>query len=237
MNKRKEQKEKTITDILSVSQELFHKQGYEKTSIHNIAEHCGLSKGALYHHFKSKEEVLKTICHRHYLALRETFLPIVEDLQSTLLEKLHRIMTIARNSKMNSAAATFSKGKSSESSGIENAALNKLLDSYNERIYIEIFTPIFAEGKKRGECNFPCSAEAIAVFIHHLDTGTSEQLNRILHEENSESAEERIKDLVDGFIFALSQLLDIDKETIAEATLMDVMLNQYIEILHNIKKI
>jgi len=235
MNKREEQKEKTIADILRVSQELFHKQGYEKTSIHNIAEHCGLSKGALYHHFKSKEEVLKTICYRHYMVLKETFLPIAEDSKASLLEKLHRIMTIARNSQMNNAAATFSKGKSSESSGIENAALSKLFDSYNERIYIEIFAPIFEEGKRKRECNFPCSAEAIAVFIHSLDTGTSEQLNRILHEGDSEFTEDRIKDIANGFIFALSQLLDIDEKTIAEATLMDMKIKQYLEILHNKK--
>lgn len=233
MNKREEQKERTIADILRVSQELFHKQGYEKTSIHNIAEHCGLSKGALYHHFKSKEEVLKTICYRHYIDLKEIFLPIAQDTQATLLEKLHRIMTIARNSQMNSAAATFSKGKSAESSGIENAALSKLFDSYNERIYIEIIAPIFAEGKRKRECNFPCSAEAMAVFIHSLDTGTSEQLNRILREEDLDSAEERIKDIANGFIFALSQLLDIDAKTIAEVTLMDKMVKQYIEILNN----
>ncbi|MCF7814619.1 MAG: TetR/AcrR family transcriptional regulator [Candidatus Cloacimonetes bacterium] len=235
MNKRKEQKENTIADILRVSQELFHKQGYEKTSIHNIAEQCGLSKGALYHHFKSKEEVLKTICYRHYVKLKETFLPIAKDKQATLLEKMNRIMTIARNSQMNNAAATFSKKESSESSGIENAALSKLFDSYNERIYIEIFAPIFAEGKRKRECNFPCSAEAMAVFIHSLDTGTSEQLNRILHEEDLDSAEERIKDIANGFIFALSQLLDIDEKTLSEATLMDKMVKQYIEILNNKK--
>jgi AcrR family transcriptional regulator len=235
MNKREEQKEGTIADILRVSQELFHKYGYEKTSIHNIAEHCGLSKGALYHHFKSKEEVLKTICYRYYVKLKETFLPIVKDEQATLLEKLQRIMTIARNSQMNNAAATFFKGKSPESSGIENAPLNALLNSYSEKVYLEILSPVFEEGKKRGECNFTCSAESIAVFIHSLDNSTSDQLNGVLHGKNLEFAGERIKDIVKGFNFALSRLLDIDEKKIADATLMDKLVEQYIEILHNIK--
>ncbi|MCD4702087.1 MAG: TetR/AcrR family transcriptional regulator, partial [Candidatus Aegiribacteria sp.] len=95
MNKRKKQKEETVNDILRVSEDLFHEQGYEKTTIQNIAEHCGLSKGALYHHFRSKEEVLKRICYRQYIYLKETFLPIVEDSELSMTEKLRRIMTIA----------------------------------------------------------------------------------------------------------------------------------------------
>ncbi len=233
MNKREKQKEETVADILRVAKELFYELGYEKTTIHNIAERCGLSKGALYHHFKSKEEVLKRICYRHYIYLKETFLPIVEDPAPSMIEKLRRIMTIARNSQMNTAFATFSKGKSLKSSGIENAALGKLLDNYSEKVYIDVFAPLFDEGRENGECAFPGSAEAMAVFIHHIDTGMSEQLNRILSEENRSLAEERIKDVIQGFTYVLAQLLDIDKNTVADITLSDKMLEQYLKILKN----
>jgi AcrR family transcriptional regulator len=233
MNKREKQKEETVADILRVAEELFHEQGYEKTTIHNIAERCGLSKGDLYHHFKSKEEVLKRICYRHYIYLKETFLPIVEDTEPSMLEKLRRIMTIARNSQMNTAFATFSKGKSPKSSGIENAALGKLLDNYSEKVYIDVFAPLLDEGRKKGECAFPGSAEVMAVFIHHLDTGMSEQLNRILSDEDRTSSEKRIRDVIEGFTFALSRLLNIDENTVAHITLADKMLEQYLKILKN----
>jgi AcrR family transcriptional regulator len=42
--------------------ELFSTQGYEKTSMREIAERVGISKAAMYHHFQNKEEILYTLC-------------------------------------------------------------------------------------------------------------------------------------------------------------------------------
>ncbi len=45
-------------DILSVAAQLFHRQGYDATSMNDIAVALQLSKGGLYHHFQGKEEIL-----------------------------------------------------------------------------------------------------------------------------------------------------------------------------------
>lgn len=44
-------------EILQKAISLFKKRGYYNTSIANIASECGLIKGSLYHHFKSKDEI------------------------------------------------------------------------------------------------------------------------------------------------------------------------------------
>lgn len=44
-------------EILKKSIELFKLRGYHNTSMANIAEACGLIKGSIYHHFKSKDEI------------------------------------------------------------------------------------------------------------------------------------------------------------------------------------
>src|SRR6185312_10783396 len=44
--------------IMEKSLELFAKQGFESTSIQQITEHCGISKGAFYLSFKSKDELI-----------------------------------------------------------------------------------------------------------------------------------------------------------------------------------
>ncbi|MGW0431310.1 TetR/AcrR family transcriptional regulator [Micromonospora sp. NPDC003197] len=41
-----------------VALELFTEQGYERTSLREIAERLGVTKAALYHHFKSKDEIV-----------------------------------------------------------------------------------------------------------------------------------------------------------------------------------
>jgi AcrR family transcriptional regulator len=44
--------------IKEVALELFTEQGYEQTSLREIAERLGVTKAALYYHFKSKEEIV-----------------------------------------------------------------------------------------------------------------------------------------------------------------------------------
>ncbi|MCI8781222.1 MAG: TetR/AcrR family transcriptional regulator [Lachnospiraceae bacterium] len=57
--------EETVNLILSVAFRLFMEKGYEHTSIQDIIDNLGgLSKGAIYHHFKSKEDILFAVTDR-----------------------------------------------------------------------------------------------------------------------------------------------------------------------------
>ena len=57
--------EETINLILDTSFRLFMEKGYEHTSIQDIIDRLGgLSKGAIYHHFKSKEDILVAVTDR-----------------------------------------------------------------------------------------------------------------------------------------------------------------------------
>lgn len=47
--------------IQQVALELFAEQGYEKTSLREIAERLDVTKAALYYHFKTKEDILSSI--------------------------------------------------------------------------------------------------------------------------------------------------------------------------------
>ena len=45
-------------EILRTSARLFQQQGYDGTSMNDVASALKLSKGGLYHHFQSKDEIL-----------------------------------------------------------------------------------------------------------------------------------------------------------------------------------
>ena len=45
-------------EILHTAGRLFQQQGYDATSMNDIAAALKLSKGGLYHHFQSKDEIL-----------------------------------------------------------------------------------------------------------------------------------------------------------------------------------
>lgn len=57
--------EETVNLILDTAFRLFMEKGYEYTSIQDIIDNLGgLSKGAIYHHFKSKEDMLIAVTDR-----------------------------------------------------------------------------------------------------------------------------------------------------------------------------
>ena len=57
--------EETVHLILDVAFLLFMEKGYEHTSVQDIIDQLGgLSKGAIYHHFKSKDDILMAVTDR-----------------------------------------------------------------------------------------------------------------------------------------------------------------------------
>ena len=61
--------EETVERILDVSQRLFLEKGYENTTIQDIVDELGgLTKGAVYHHFKSKEEIMDAVGDRMFFS-------------------------------------------------------------------------------------------------------------------------------------------------------------------------
>lgn len=72
--------EQTVEKILDCATKFFIEKGYEQTSIQDILDNLQLSKGGLYHHFKSKEEILLAVMRRRekmiyemlYMTIRKT---------------------------------------------------------------------------------------------------------------------------------------------------------------------
>jgi AcrR family transcriptional regulator len=62
--------------ILDVALELFNEQGYDKTSLREIADRLGVTKAALYYHFERKEDILLEL----HLRLHELGRDVLEQL-------------------------------------------------------------------------------------------------------------------------------------------------------------
>jgi len=77
--KKKEIGERTKRIILETAKRLFVEKGYFNTSMRDIAREAGVSTGALYHHFESKEEIAGEI-------YRETVNRIKDRLKRALTE-------------------------------------------------------------------------------------------------------------------------------------------------------
>lgn len=89
---KKRNPEETRNKILDASLELYRTKGYEKTTILDIVDAMGTSRGAFYHHFKTKEEVLWAILDRRENDIFDVYFEaLVKDTALTGMEKLRKL--------------------------------------------------------------------------------------------------------------------------------------------------
>ncbi|HBF1290584.1 TPA: TetR/AcrR family transcriptional regulator [Clostridioides difficile] len=87
--------EETVKLILDVSTRLFTEKGYDATSLQDIINDTKLSKGAIYHHFASKEEILEAIFNRIGEENTTALAKIRDDNALNGIEKLRSIFKAA----------------------------------------------------------------------------------------------------------------------------------------------
>ena len=86
-------KSDTRQRILDVALDLFTEQGYDGTSLREIAEQLGVTKAALYYHFESKEDILMALHMRIHDFGREALMligegPVTLELWGQLLDQI-----------------------------------------------------------------------------------------------------------------------------------------------------
>src|SRR5687767_11082776 len=91
--------EETRRQILDTALKLFREQGFDETTIRDIAARAGLSLGAAYYYFKSKEAIVGAyydyVQHEHVARAREAFTK-ERDLRGRLRAALHTKIDIMR---------------------------------------------------------------------------------------------------------------------------------------------
>lgn len=85
--------EQTTQKIIDVSLRLFLEKGYDHTTVQDIVDHLGgLTKGAVYHHFKSKEEIFEAVLNSMFASKESKLRAIMRDDQLNGREKLYAVV-------------------------------------------------------------------------------------------------------------------------------------------------
>ncbi|MFD0717375.1 TetR/AcrR family transcriptional regulator [Paenibacillus sp. GCM10027626] len=159
--------EETLKQILSVSLSLFLEKGYERTSIQDIADGLGgLTKGAIYHHFKSKEEIMAAVLQQLYNAVEHRLASVRDNKELNGLEKLRQIIRVSLNHdpaqlKMMSAAPNLLKNPK---------ILAAQLQSVIEGAVPDYIQPIIEQGISDGsiKTEFPKELSETVMLLSNL---------------------------------------------------------------------
>src|SRR5580658_2131437 len=97
VERRPEFRQEPRQEILRAAARLFQQQGYDATSMNDVAAALKLSKGGLYHHFQSKDEILFHIMSHAMEITEERVINVVRRIDaSSLAGTEERLRTLIR---------------------------------------------------------------------------------------------------------------------------------------------
>ena len=83
-------------EILDAAAALFALKGFDNTSTNEILEAVGIARGTLYHHFKSKEDIMDAIIERQSERMLSQARRIAEDKGIPVEERMLRVVMALR---------------------------------------------------------------------------------------------------------------------------------------------
>jgi len=83
-------------ELLDCAQRLFLTRGYEQTTVNDVIAATGLSKGAFYHHFRAKEDLLEAIAGRFAHDALGFIQALQADAELDALGRLNRLLSLGR---------------------------------------------------------------------------------------------------------------------------------------------
>lgn len=135
----------TRSKIVSAAWELFYENGYDDTTVDDIVERSGTSKGSFYHYFAGKDALLSslsTLFDEKYEALTET-LPRDMGCFDTLIYLNHELFFMIENSVSLELLARLL------STQLVTSSEKHLMDQ--SRYYFRLLRKIFSQGQQTGE--------------------------------------------------------------------------------------
>ena len=92
------------SELLDTAMRLFATKGYDNTSISDVIAAVGVSKGAFYHHFTSKEQLLAGLAARYAASAAKRAQSVLDDPTLDAFERLSVFLSRMRHSKLEDAA-------------------------------------------------------------------------------------------------------------------------------------
>lgn len=139
--------EETVSRILDVSMKLFLEKGYDHTTIQDIVDGLDVTKGAVYHHFKSKEDILSAALERSNVGLVNRLEAIRDDASMTGVEKLQALFEAS----ISGSQLTMSAAMAIDPDPVKNSRLLGLqYQSMMEEDAPQFIEPIIRQGMEDG---------------------------------------------------------------------------------------
>ena len=194
-------------EILDVAEGLIRARGYDGMSIQDVQDELGVSRGAIYHYFRSKEAILDAVIVRTTAVGMDVLRPIVDDPGLEALAKLQAIFT---------AGATWKGERSDLLLAVIRqwiAPSNDLVRYRTERAAFAEFTTMMArivrQGTAEGVMN-PTYPDQAAAILTAIFTGTADTVRQlVLDRQDGRVSFEEVSQLMHAYEEAIERVLGV----------------------------
>ena len=131
--------------IIDAAWKLFYRQGYDDTTVEEIIEESGTSRGSFYHYFQGKDDLLSTLADvfdQKYEALMATIDPEMDRFDQLMYLNRELFAMIENSISLDLVARLYS-------SQLVTRGDKSLMD--HNRIYYRLLRQIVLQGQERGE--------------------------------------------------------------------------------------
>ncbi|WP_344106144.1 TetR/AcrR family transcriptional regulator [Nocardiopsis rhodophaea] len=155
--------------MLSAATRLFAEKGFDRTSVQEIVDAAGVTKGAMYHYFASKDDLLAEVYER-ILRMQMTRLEEIAASEGPVADRLGRAaadVVVSTIANLDDATIFF------RSMHQLSAAKQREVRA-DRRRYHELFRSLITEGQREGVFAARVPADLVVDFyfgsVHHLST-------------------------------------------------------------------
>lgn len=172
------QAEERRNEILDAADELFGQKGFDGTSTNDILEKVGIARGTLYHHFKSKEDIMDALIERYSVRLLGAAQETAADKSIPVVDRIIRVVMA-----LNISGGSSSKEIMEHIHKPQNALMHQKI----QRVIINgvppILTEIIREGIEQGMFNTPFPYECMEMVVIYANTVFDDDMVAMTDEE------------------------------------------------------
>lgn len=140
-------------ELLDCAQRLFFQRGYDDTTVNDIIREAGLSKGAFYHYFASKEALLEALAAR---IARESLAELEPMLEDTSLDAIGRLNALFSGSqRLNVELAPQLRKTFAVVFRPENVVLFHRIDEVARELALPMIARLLRKGSEEGAFEVP----------------------------------------------------------------------------------
>ena len=155
-------------EILDVAEELFAEKGFDNASTNDIIRKIGIARGTLYHHFKSKEEILDAVAERMIGSSVAAARAIVKNSDIPLLDRILGAF-LSINIKSDAGSEVLEQMHKPQNALLHQKTQDKLIQEV-----VPLIAELIEEGNKCGMFDSKYPLEAAEMIILYSNTAFDE---------------------------------------------------------------